>query len=195
MTGPQLWEVGKPVPDWSGPRAEGSQFQIDRNGVHLLHYSRDPTSREVRGARQGKARFALVPASEHTLFLLFNIDLLTKGWSDAPFSLALVAPGLRDREPRSEVQGYLLMSILIDGGKGTVLALRGFSLTPEFSGELDRIVAAQRAALPHWQPDTQNRDVAAAYRRWENSSDMVGAATAITTGGLPFPPEARTSPN
>lgn len=187
MTGPASYVRGEVVPGWHGPRPEATQFQIDSDGLTLLHHYRRPTPREIRGARTGKARFGLVPAGRHTMFLLYDIEHLTKGWSDAPYAFGLVAVDRRELQPREPHQGRLLMSILVDADTGTLHAIRGVSLTPAFSDALDRLLDAQRAALPDFTPAAHDAELRAAYARWPDPAAMAGAAVAIEQGGMPFP--------
>lgn len=184
--GPVAHVLGEPMPDWSGPQPEGTHFQIDSTGVILLHLYKDPTPREIRGARTGRARFGLVSAGRHTLFLLYDIAQLTKGWADAPFALGLVPAGKQAVQPRSRTEGRLLLSLLADARSGVLLALRAISLTPAFCAALDAMLDGMRAALPSFTAAAHDAELRAAYQCWPGPADMAASASAIEYGGLPF---------
>ena len=185
MTGTVV-KLGDVYPGWRGPLPEGTRFEFNSAGPLLLHSYRKPTPREIRGARTGRMRFGLLPAGQHTLFLLYDGENLTGSWGDAPYAYGLVHGDFRE-VPRAEPgQGLLMLSVLVDADSGVTHALRGTSLTPAFSAELTRLVDAQRAALPGFSAAKHEAEIAEAYQRWPRPEHMVAAATAVEIGGLPF---------
>src|SRR5689334_5273817 len=107
MLGLEMLAVGQPLPSWSGPLPEGSNFFRDYLGTPaLLLFWPKTTSYERKMLRKGKARVALVPAGEHTFFFLYNIEGLTADWSDSSFALGLVSPEARNFDQRQPDEGY-----------------------------------------------------------------------------------------
>ena len=186
IPGGTVFRLGEVMPEFRGPRPEAPHFNFDVGGPYLHYFYRDPTPREIRGARTGKVRFALVPAGEHTLFLLCRAEGLTKGWSDAPYALGVVKPDRRGILERQPHQGRLLLMTLADAQSGLLHALRQISLTPAFSAKLDELVEKQRAALPRFSAEAHQAEIRAAYRRWPDPDSMVGAAVAVEHGGMDF---------
>ena len=177
---------GETMPGWSGPKEEGVRLILDASGLTLLSLYESPTAREIRVARTGKMRVGLLPIGMHTLMLLYDVDLLTNSWSDAPFALGAQGPGNRTLMARERGQGRLLMSIMADATSGMVHALRGLSLTPSFCDVLDDLVEAQRAALPTYTPQAYAAELNAAYARWPTSTAMVPHARIVERVGLPI---------
>jgi hypothetical protein len=175
---------GQVFPGWSGPRPEGPRLEIDSSGMLLINVFQQPTPREVRGYRTGKARFGLVRGGRHTLFLMYDIEFATRSWSDTPFALGLVAPDRRDLPERGPTEGWFMLTVLVDADTGICHALRGISLTPSFSEVFDRLVAEQRAALPDFTLAAHEAEIKAAYAKWRTGDDMISSALAIERGGL-----------
>jgi len=186
MTSVVLFQVGSPLPGWSGPRQERGHFNIDANGPRLDLCFRNPTNREVRGLRTGKARFGIVPAGKHTAFFLYDIESATEGWADASYSVGLLTPEEREMHPRTLTEGWLLNMLMVDADTGIIRALRQITFTPEFSNKLDGVISAQLAAMPDFTPQKHFAEVDAAYKRWPSTTDMLPFSLATERGGLPF---------
>jgi hypothetical protein len=176
-----LLEVGKPyLPGRTRlePRAEYNW----RAGQHeLLLCLSDLTEAEVQAIAQGEAEFALLVWRD-VIFLLFRFgDAI--GWSDAPYSWHLVAPGERTLPPveLSAKARAVLAVILVDADRNVVRALRLVTFSPELTGALHGAIRAQ-AARP-FDAAAYDAQLAEAYERWKTSEAMVAKATIRWRGG------------
>lgn len=185
--GPVLLVVGAPHPLLQGRvLPEGPMVDINRTGIHVWASYASPTAREVRGAREGKMRLALVPGGAHTLFVLLQVDMLAKGWADMPYALGRMPRETWLPPSANPKAGRFVLLTLIDQPGGIVRALRGVSTTPAFCAELDRLLAALAAESAHYTEAAHVAEIEVAYRRWPNADAMVRHATIVETAGLPF---------
>lgn len=184
----EIYMIDQVVPNWSGPQPEGGRVLFSRHGSLLMIYYPEPSAREIAGANNDPLEVGLVPAGQHTLFLIYRCAGLTGCWADASFGYGLVDPEMRLRpEDRTAREGYPLLVMLIDGQSGILRAARAMSLSPAFSAELDRLTALQRDALPAFTPTRHDAERHAAYARWPHPDMMAQDATIIEQAGLPFP--------
>jgi hypothetical protein len=193
MFGPTPCQRDCVIPEWRGRVPAAPRLQFDHTSLALWNYYRKPTTREIRGARTGDARFAIVPGGQHTLFWLYDIEHLTRTWSAARFALGLVPPDRRNLPEREPRQGWLLWCLLVDADSGVCHAIRATSLTPVFSVAFNTMVQAQRDHLPQFSPAAYKTEITAAHRRWPTAEDMLDSAVAIERRGLKWalPPRQR----
>jgi hypothetical protein len=105
-------------------------------------------------------------------------------WGDAPYTPHLLPA---DQEPdlvlfTSAEQRLLLQVVLVDAATAEVKAMRGVSLSPEFSRALAAAVQAQ--ALRPWRGrDDYDRQLAEVYQRFPSSEALLAVAAAHGEGG------------
>jgi len=168
--------VGRRLPGWTRPMAEGGQFTFDAGGARLfLGYDR-PTPEETAHFHHSPIRIGLARADPHTAFFLFDIEGCTAGWADAPYALGVVPPGYRRMPSRRPNEGRLIILCLNDALSGMVHAIRIISTSAAFASVLDTLVAEQRAALASFRPEKHDAVIARAYASWRLPVDIAGNA-------------------
>ncbi|CAO3434177.1 hypothetical protein [Azospirillum endophyticum] len=173
---------------WPGnPQPLGIRFEfLDDTGPRLHLGLVNPTPREVRGAARGRLRLALVPAGKHTLFLLVQQPELFAGWADAPFAWGKVPSARRCLDDKSPSSNGYLFGVYLTDQHSVVRALRVATVTPTFTTVLDEAIREQARHLGEFSVAAYDAEVAAAYRRWPRSDDMVRAACVVEALGIPF---------
>jgi len=156
---------------------ESPRLSLSQDEVELALFYQDPTPQEINDVRSGSARFALLHG-DHALILAFRFG--RQPWSDVPWQAAgqtHPAVGLVESEP----DGHLLVRVaLVDATNGIVKALRVTSWGPAFAAEVRAAIAAQ---LRHGSTAAQGQaEVDGWYRRYRNTSALVQAAQATTSG-------------
>ena len=157
-------------------------------GPLILQACENPTPQEVRGARTGRIRLALVEAGKHTMFVLICQKDMTKGWADMPFSWNLLQPGkhplaYKQQEGHARLSRYLFKLVLCDQ-HAIVRAMRAVTVSPQFTQILDAALLRQQANLGEFSPAAHDAELAAAYRRWPTSEAMLSAAAIVETAGV-----------
>jgi hypothetical protein len=160
---------------------EGGEYNY-RNGAHelLLRFNR-PTAMEVEDVRCSECEFALASVDE-ILFFLYRFGR-TVPWSDAPYTWHLLPLGQRILPPVSHTKETraLLQIILVDAGTGIVRALRGITLSPDFTYSLHTAIQNQ-IKVPWVGGPEYDRQLAMAYRRYRISADMLDIVADRTNG-------------
>lgn len=179
--GRSMLEVGERYPAMTFPVPEIGEYNYYEGGHELRLFWNSPSEREILAVRQGEARFALNVHGD-VIFLLYRFGDLP--WSDAPFSYHLVPDDRKGDIPEtgSPESRALLLTILVDASTGTIHALRGLSLSPDFTRRLGAAIRRQ-ATAPWPGPAAYNAQVREAYARFPDSANMAKAATARSRGG------------
>lgn len=157
---------------------EVAQYSYRGGGHELVLFLRQPTSREVRAARQCLASFAFY-ADQDLLVLLYAFgDGLP--WSDAPFSWHLVPEAERILPPETGGEERALLSVvLVNAATGIIRALRAVTLSPTFTRLLHDTIREQ-AARP-WPGDAAyDAELAALYQRYPSTAKLLAVSTRDT---------------
>jgi len=175
-------EVGKPYNPGVKVYPEGGEYGF-RCGIHelLLRFGM-PTAQEIGDVSRGESEFALASV-EGVLFFLYRFGQALK-WSDAPYTWHLVPEDNRvpPQPPATENTRALLHVVLIDANSGIVQALRLVTLTPELTRALYEAIKLQ-TETPWVGWKEYDKRLAAAYRKYGKSTDLLGLATARGKGG------------
>jgi len=159
-----------------------SQYNY-RSGAHeLVLFLGEPTEREIKAARKGKAEFALF-VRQPAIILAYKFgDGIP--WSDAVFSIHLVPESERDlpsADLESEVRANLQV-LLVDAHTGILRALRLVSFSPAFTRALHSAIREQAQAP--WDQALYDSIAAGLYALYPSSNDFVRVAQARCTGGI-----------
>lgn len=173
------YRVGDPYHPTRRSWPELAQYQYRGGGHELVLFLRQPTSREVRAARQGLASFAFY-ADQDLLVLLYAFgDGLP--WSDAPYSWHLVPKSERVLPPETRGEERALLSlVLVDATTGIIRALRVVTLTPTFT-RLFHDAIREQAARPWPGAAAYDAELAALYQRYPSTAALL-AVSARDTG-------------
>jgi hypothetical protein len=165
---------------------EAVQYNLCWGRHELVMFIGSPTPSEIGAVRSGRAEFALLVEGP-ILFFLYSFEPHFAGrgidWSEAPFSWHLVPENQRtlpDVQSTPEARGVLRI-ILVDAHTGIVKALRTVNLAQEFTEQLRQ--AIQEQAAKAWNAEEYDQALAAAYRKYFKSIDMVKVAAVRCTGG------------
>lgn len=181
-----VFVVGRQVPNWRGPQKEGAHFSVDAGGAILTFFYARPQPKEVEALAAGRIRFGVVPAGDHTLFLLCAVEGMTEGWVDAPYALGCVHPEMRRFEFTDPDKGLVVTMMLVCARTGVLHGIRALTVTPQFTDALDAVIAGQRMRLGAFTRADHAAEVQAAYERWTTPAAMAAEAIVTETGGLPF---------
>lgn len=168
----------------SWPEAIEWNWAKDLNELRL--FFTNPSSQEIQAVKRGKVEFGLV-VRQDIIFLAFRF-LPAPGnqqgipWSDAPYTYHMLPQdrkGLPEADPGPEERS-LLQIVLVDAGTGVSLAIRGVTLSPEFTQKMFAAIRAQ-AEQPFNQQvyDQHLRGVYTTYQ----SKQLYSLARARCTGG------------
>ena len=153
-----------------------------REGTHEIRiFLPNPSPGEIAGIQSGKCEFALY-LSGSVIFLLYTIAGAVR-WSDAPFSWWLVPDHERQMpnpEP-TDVERALVQIVLVDASTGVIKAMRAITWSPEFTAAIHKAIREQ-ASRPFDRAE-HDRIIAATYRKFPDSADMLNVATFRTIGG------------
>jgi len=114
-----------------------------RGGEHelILFFDR-PTSKEVQAVSKERAEFALFV--ERSLIVMVYRFGQEVPWSDAPYSIHLVPREERVVPPTPEPgMRAILHIILVDASSGIIRAMRGLSMSAEFTQALHHAIQEQ----------------------------------------------------
>lgn len=181
-----IFVVGRQVPNWRGTHAEGAHFNVDSGGAILTFFYARPRPQEAEALASGSVRFGLLPAGDHTMFLLCAIEGLTEGWVDAPYALGIVPPDLRRFEFTDPDKGLVVTVMLVCARTGILHGIRALTVTPKFTDALDAVIAGQRMRLGGFTRGRHTAEVQTAYVKWASPAAMIEEAIVVETGGLPF---------
>ena len=173
------YQVGQPYNPRVRQWPEGANYNF-RGGQHeLLLLFPHPSAAEIRGAKTGQCEFAMLKSADSLLFFLYRFAGVP--WSDAPYSWWRVPVDQRIIPVATESPELraLLQIILIDAETGIIRAIRGVTLSPDFTLALHDAIRVQ-ASTPAGDYDQQ---IAAAYRRWPDTEAMLREAVSQTKGG------------
>lgn len=142
-------EVGKLYMEGHTSWPESAEWNWAHDLNELRLFFRDPQTQEVQAVKRGKAEFGLV-VEQDLIFLVFRFLPASPGqqgltWSDAPYSYHML-PQDRKVLPEQEVspdERSLLQVVLINASTGITLAIRGVSLSPEFTLMLYQAILGQ----------------------------------------------------
>lgn len=177
--------VGEVHPDWDTlePQllVDGAVYNYTVTGHELTCYLERPARDEVRAFRKGRAKFALLEEGP-VLFLLHRFGEALP-WSDAPYSIHLVPEERRQLPPAllGPHSRALLTAMLVDRSTGVIRGMRALSWSPGFTRVMH--AAIRRQATLDFDPDEYDEAIARAYRKWPESSEMLRAVAARTSGG------------
>lgn len=176
-----LYEVGKPYIPGRTAWPEGVEYNF-RAGQHELRlFFRSPSAAEVEAVRTGDCEFALVVEGP-VIFLMYRFGR-SINWSDSSYTWHLVP---EDQRELPETAGLLVHAflhvILLDAASGLVCALRSVTFSPEFTLALHGAIHAQ-AEAPWPGNAAYDAVLAAIYRRYPTSADLLKRAIARTHGG------------
>lgn len=156
-----------------------------RGGEHeLVVFIRRPGTAEMSAFKSGQAQFALAalpPEAPDVIALAVRFGGMP--WSDALYSWHLVPEDQR-RIPETDLpeQRILLSVVVVDCADGIVLALRGMTLSPEFTRALHAAIRDQ-SARP-WPGEREyGRQIQALYARYPTSEALARAAAVRCNGG------------
>ena len=184
---PPIIALGQPHPYLTGRRlTEGVVLSIVRGDFAICAIYDHPTPTEIAAYQHDDLRVALVPAGDHTFFMMMKPG--AQNWTDMPFALGLLDPDQRDvLPPRDALNGYLIHFELVDLHSHVVHGLRLFTITPAFSFLLELQIAKLRRNLSRFSVGRHSDEIAAMYRRYPDANLMTKAAIIIETAGMTFP--------
>ena len=175
-------EVGKRFPGLSFPTADAGEYLYYDVGHELRIFWSSPNPREVESVRSGEAEFGLL-YEEDLICLAYHFG--AEPISEAIYSWHLVAEDRRQLPPRevgaSDESRALLVVVLTDAATGIVQALRGVTLSPEFTKALHEHIHEQASGPPIdlREYERKSRRILERYP----SSDALFAASEIQTIG------------
>lgn len=172
------YRAGEPYHPTRRSWPEIAQYNYRGGGHELVLFLRQPTSPEVRAARQGLASFAFY-ADQNLLVLLYAFgDGLP--WSDAPFSWHLVPAAERVLPPETRGEERALLTVvLVDATTGIIRALRVVTLSATFTRLLHDAIREQ-AARP-WPGDAAyDAELATLYQRYPSAAALLKVSTRDT---------------
>jgi hypothetical protein len=122
---------------------EGAYFEYAESGPYLIFAFRNPSKKEIEGAREGKVELALYEAPP-ILWILHRVHGIEQ-WSDNPFNIRHYdGKGNFDwSEPIEEGKGIGLNIMLVEAGTGILLVQRLIGLSTKFSIELREAILRQ----------------------------------------------------
>jgi hypothetical protein len=175
-------EVGKRHPTLKAPVPQGAFVNWSAGGAELLLSLDRPSKAEKSDLRHGAAEFALATVPP-AVWLLFKIGTAFP-WSEAPYCAHLLPA-----DQRPDLSGFpspesrlVLHVVLVDSASAILRAQRACSLSPGFSVALAEAVRLQ-AAGPWTDRTAYDLALAATYRRFPRSSDLLAVSTHRTAGG------------
>lgn len=152
-----------------------------RAGQHeLLLPFASPSEEEVASVQSGHAHFAFCEESVAIILLYrFEPDV---PWGDAAFNIHLVPPDERQLPPLPEAtnERALITTLLVDAKTGILRAMRGLTLSPDFTRKLHQAIHRQRAVPFH--EATYRAGVQRVYERFQ-TKDLLKRAVASCRGG------------
>jgi len=123
-------------------------------------------------------------SAEGILFFLYRFGQAIK-WSDAPYTWHLVPEDNRvpPEPPATPNTRAVLHVVLLDANTGIVRALRLVTLSPDITRTLYEAIKSQ-TETPWTGWKEYDRHLAAAYRTYGKSTDLLKLAIARATGGV-----------
>lgn len=139
----EKYEVGQIVESFRG-RPEGVQFDISDDGGTLIVFFSSPAQKEVEQFSAGK-KFEIRFVELHGQIII-TAKIGDLPWMDAPYS-----PHLSEHLTKLEMPDYEsglgLNLMLVDSATGVIKSLRIIGLSPRFTRDLFKAVAANKAKL------------------------------------------------
>lgn len=139
----EKYEIGQVIDNFRG-RSEGVQFDISDEGGTLMVFFSSPTAKEIEQFSAGK-KFEIRFVELHGQIII-TVKIGDLPWMDAPYS-----PHLSEHLTRLEMPDYKsglgLTVMLVDSVTGAVKSLRIIGLSPKFTRDLFKAVAANKARL------------------------------------------------
>lgn len=139
----EKYEVGQVVENFRG-RPEGVQFDISDDGGTLIVFFSSPSQKEVEQFSAGK-KFEIRFVELHNQIIL-TTKIGDLPWMDAPYSPHL-SQHLTKLEMPDYKSGLGLNLMLVDSDTGVIKSLRIIGLSPKFTRDLFKAVAANKARL------------------------------------------------
>ena len=157
-------EVGKPYQPGRRRWPEGVDYNWRSGGHELRLFLGGATRHEVEAVRSGPVQFGFF-AEPEGLFLIARFG--TRLSFDCSYNWHRLSADDRTLPPPSEETSpklwAILTIILVEATSGIVLALRGVTFSPEFTGAIHRAIADQvgapydRTAHERWANETTRR--------------------------------------
>lgn len=146
----------------------------------LRLFWRAPSDADIEAVRAGAIHLGLY-VRQPVVWLLYRIEGACD-WSDAPYSIHLVAGAERTPpDPVTAETRALLTVVLADADTGIVRALRAVSMSPRFTRALHAAIA-QQLAQP-FDAAQHEAQIAATYARYSHSKQMARDATITEKAG------------
>lgn len=181
---PMIIALGQPHPLLDQrPMTEGVLLTITPDYFGIIAGYTHPTLSEITAHQRGPVDIGLAPGGDHTLFFIMRVGNV---WCDMPYALGILPEDQRNVLPDRRLDwGYLLHMELVDRASNMVVAMRAFTVTPTFSALLGQQIDRLRDNLPQFTKDKHLAEVAAFYRRFDQSS-LPQAALIIEQAGKSF---------
>jgi hypothetical protein len=184
MDEPWALVVGKPFSEKRNKWIDGSFEYRYWSGNHLLQLCfSSPSQKDIEAFSSGRVDVGLY-IEANVIFWLFRIERLMD-WSDQGFSIRLLSEAEQFIPPMSDDGRIPLNLVLVDADTGLVSALRMVTYSPHFTRLFYRAIQRQKDAEFDHQRHADT--VAAIYKRYPNSKDLVRSAVVVERAGARTP--------
>lgn len=176
-----VYEVGKPFIAGKHKYPEGCVFEFRQEGAFLCFFYDKPTQDEIHRIKGKEVNFAFTVLEGLIIFLcrfsgadwtdsIFNWHLYAEHQKVVPSALPTLASRL------------FLQIVLVDASTGIIRAIRGVSLSPDFTSKLYGAIVAQSTDIAITSLE-QDKRTTIIYRKYPNSKDLLKIAIATCKGG------------
>jgi hypothetical protein len=185
----ELLKIGELYSPKRSSWPERADFNIRNGAPELRLFLNSPSSAEIQAVASGKKTFALF-IEDPVIVLCYQFVVPGKPpaipWSDAPFSMHLVAETLPDEAVPIEMpdllqERVLLTTLLIDARTGILKVINASTFSTDFTASLALAVKHQMA-LP-WDAEQFDRALQSIYRRYPDARALATAANIRGEGG------------
>lgn len=170
-----VYRVGEPYSSRASWDTEGIEYHF-REGAHEMRIVfAGITPREQKAVTRAPFDMALVPVEE-VLFVLtrFRYDNV---WNDSPYTWHLVPRAQQKPLPPIEPgAGLALVLFLVEATNNILQGIRLVAMPTDFAQSLHGLIRVQQATP--FDPDTYDRRLAAIYREYPRSQDLLPLAVA-----------------